>query len=449
MKFAVLTFGCRVNQADSACIDGDLRACGGSPAPPEEADLIVVNSCSVTSSADGSARQAIRRIARRNPDARIVVTGCYATRAPDELVALPGVRAVVTNDRKEAFVADIQPLIDPLRHQTGDGPCGVPVEPAAAGRTVHTLAVQTGCDDRCSYCVIPRTRGRGRSRSIAEVLRRVKVASDAGFKEVVLSGVHLGSFGRDRRPASSLVDLLRALDRQDAACRLRLSSLEPMDCTEPLIDLVARSGRFVPHFHLPLQHASDACLRAMGRPYSLSDYRRVVDTVRDRLPDAALGSDAMAGFPGETERDHDTHVAYLADSPLTSIHVFPYADRPGTASSRMPDKVDGGLAHRRARELRAVAGQLQRRFQAAAIGTIRPALVLDDRGTALTDNYLKVQLREPAIRNCLVDVRVESAELGRVTGRVVSQMARDRAGSRAAGRATAGSPPRRAARTQP
>ena len=295
----------------------------------------------------------------------------------------------------------------------------MPVESTAAGRTVHTIAVQTGCDERCTYCVIPRTRGRGRSRTISEVLRRVKAASDGGFKEVVLSGVHLGSFGRDLEPAASLADLLQALDRQDVACRLRLSSLEPMDCTPAVIDLVAGSGRFVPHFHLPLQHASDVCLRAMGRPYSLGDYRQVVDAVRARLPDAAIGSDVMAGFPGETEAEHDAQVAYLAESPLTSIHVFPYADRPGTLSSRMPGKVDGGVARRRASELRAVARELQRRFQSAAIGTLRPSLTLNDGGMALTDNYLKVHLREPVISNRLVDVRVESGEAGRLTGRVV------------------------------
>ena len=419
MKYALVTFGCRVNQADSTCLEEDLRGQGGAPSSPDQADLVVINTCSVTASADSSARQAIRRIARRNPDAQIVVTGCYATRAEADVAGLPGVRAVVSNSRKPDLVSALRTVIDlPLR-QTGDGPCGAPLGPSASGRTVHTLSVQTGCDDRCTYCIIPRTRGRGRSRAIPEVLRQVKAASDAGFKEVVLSGVHLGSYGRDREPAASLLDLLVALDRQDDACRLRLSSLEPMDCRDPLIRLVARSGRFAPHFHLPLQHASDVCLRAMKRPYSLDAYRRVVDAVRDRLPHAAIGSDVMAGFPGETEHDHETTLAYLSASPLTSVHVFPYADRPGTASSRMAGKVDGGVGRRRAREIREVASDLQRRFRAEAVGSVRPSLTLDGGTTALTDNYLKVRLAEPAGGNRLVDVRVDSAAADQLTGRIV------------------------------
>lgn len=419
MKFALITFGCRVNQADSTCLDGDLRAVGGRPSHFEDADLVVVNTCSVTASADQSARKMIRRVGRSNPGARIVVTGCYATRAAEEISALPGVEAVVPNARKEQLTDDLRTLIRSLPKGTGDGPCGVPLKTATPSRTVHMLCVQTGCDETCTYCIIPSTRGRGRSRSIEEVLERVQSATDAGFKEIVLSGVHLGSYGRDLSPSTSLLELAKALDGQRTDCRFRISSLEPMDCEPALIELVARSGRFTPHFHLPLQHGSDNCLRSMGRPYSQDDYRRVVEAVREALPDSAIGSDVMAGFPTETESDHDESVRYLADSPLTYVHVFPYADRPGTVASRMPKKNATNVVRRRASELRAVAAQLQGRFRRSAIGTVRPALILEGGGLALTDNYLKVQLREPATRNSMVNVRINSATGGQMMGEIV------------------------------
>ena len=419
MKFALITFGCRVNQADSASLDKDLRAVGGQPALPEEADLVVVNTCSVTASADQSARKVIRRIGRRNPEARIVVTGCYATRAAEEIGLLPGVAAVVSNSRKERLTTDLRSLLRSLPERSGDGPCGASIETSAPSRTVHMLCVQTGCDETCTYCIIPRTRGRGRSRPITEVLARVQLATEAGFKEIVLTGVHLGSYGQDLNPATSLLELAQALDNHRADCRFRISSLEPMDCEPALIDLVARSGRFAPHFHLPLQHGSDNCLRAMGRPYSRDDYRRVVDAVRESLPHSAIGSDVMAGFPGEAASDHDASIRYLAESPLTYVHVFPYADRPGTVASRMLQKVGSDVVKRRARELRVVAAELQDRFRRRAVGEVRPALTLEDGGLALTDNYLKVQLRRPTARNRLVDIRIDSASGGRMTGELI------------------------------
>jgi threonylcarbamoyladenosine tRNA methylthiotransferase MtaB len=416
MKYALVTFGCRVNQADSAGLDGDLRAAGGRPTTVSDADLVVVNTCSVTSSADQSARQTIRRIRRGNPDARIVVTGCYATRAAEELSRLPGVEAVVPNARKEQFTADLRPLIASLPRGTGDGPCGATLETQPSSRTVQMLAVQTGCDEACTYCIIPRTRGHGRSRSFDDVLGRVRSAVADGVKEVVLAGVHLGSYGRDLTPGTSLQSLAQALDALPVDCRFRISSLEPMDCEPGLIDLVARRGRFVPHFHLPLQHASDAVLRAMGRPYTRDDYRRVVDALRDALPDAAIGSDIIAGFPGETAADHAASLDYLAGSPLTSVHVFPYADRPGTQASRMSSNVDVAVTRRRARELREVAGQLQQRFRHRAVGTVRSALTLGGGAAALTDNYLKVELAPLLPGNRLVDVRFVSTTAGRMLG---------------------------------
>src|SRR5216110_1278962 len=245
MKYAVITFGCRVNQADSLGFEEELRAAGAVDAPPDEADLVVVNTCSVTATADQGARQTIRRIARDNPGAKIVVTGCYATRRPDEIAALTNVAQVVCNDDKPKLISIVGVI--------GDGPCGAAIEPGVAGRTAFTLRVQTGCAEACSYCIIPSTRGAPRSVPIGDVLREIDRVTAAGFKEIALTGVHLGSYGRDLSPCISLFDLLdrsaKALVRRaplsggPSDVLFRISSLEPMDCSREIVDLVATSDR--------------------------------------------------------------------------------------------------------------------------------------------------------------------------------------------------------------
>lgn len=402
MKYSIITFGCRVNQADSLRLEEELRARGATESTADRADLVIVNTCSVTASADQGARQTIRRVARMNPSARIIATGCYATRRPDEVGALPGVVRVVRNDEKHDLVA----LTTAARFGDGDGPCGAAIEPGAAGRTAFTLRVQTGCEERCSYCIIPSTRGASRSVATAEVVREVSRIGQAGFKEIALTGVHLGSYGRDLTPASSLLGLLRALDAAEGDVLFRISSLEPMDCTSAIVDLVARSGRFLPHFHLPLQHASDRMLVAMRRPYVLDDYRRLVDTVRARLPHASVGSDMIVGFPGETDDDFAANVEYLPSSSLTHLHVFPYSDRPGTQASAMPDKVSGALIRDRGAALRRIGADLTQRFRDAQIGSVRPALTLEDGTLVVTDNYVKLRIARGLSRNVRVHVRV-------------------------------------------
>jgi threonylcarbamoyladenosine tRNA methylthiotransferase MtaB len=402
MKYSILAFGCRVNQADALRMEEEFRARGAVAAGTAEAEIVVVNTCSVTASADQGARQTIRRIARDNPDARIVVTGCYATRCEAEVAALPNVVRVVRNSDKDSLVS---------RFVHGDGPCGAPVEPGVAGRTAFTLRVQTGCDAHCTYCIIPSTRGRGRSLPVEQVVREIERVAVAGFKEIALTGVHLGSYGRDLPGGATLMDLLRALDSTNADVVFRISSLEPMDCPAALVDLVAASGgRFAPHFHLPLQHADHEMLRAMRRPYALDDYRRLVDRIRDRLPDASIGSDMIVGFPGETARQFDANLEYLPSSPVTHLHVFPYSDRPGTVATSMPGKVDGLTVRERGMSLRRIGADLTRRFHASQVGTIRPGLTLEDGTLVVTDNYLKVRIPSGLARNQRVSVRLtESA----------------------------------------
>ena len=454
MKYSVITFGCRVNQADSLGFEEALRAEGAVADAPERADVVVVNTCSVTATADQGARQTIRRIARSNPSARILVTGCYATRSSDEVAALPNVVQVVPNDEKPRLISVAVAFSTAERFGNGDGSCGAAIEPGVAGRTAFTLRVQTGCSEPCSYCIIPTTRGLPRSVPIADVVREADRVAGLGFKEIALTGVHLGSYGRDLTPRTSLLDLLRALDVRhglkavpyniDSAldvrhglkavpynidgCRgrpsgrperdvlFRISSLEPMDCTREIVDLVASSDTFAPHFHLPLQHASNQILAAMRRPYTIEAYASLVDDIRSRIPDASMGSDVIVGFPGETDEDFECLARYLEQSPLTHIHVFPYSDRPGTAATAMKEKVHGAIIRERASRLRDIGSRLTARFRAAQVGKIHRALTLEDGSIAVTGNYLKLRIPPGRERNEWVSVRVTSHHDGELLG---------------------------------
>jgi threonylcarbamoyladenosine tRNA methylthiotransferase MtaB len=403
LKFAVLTFGCRTNEADSCRLERDLAAAGGTAGHEEEADLVVVNTCTVTAAADQAARQAIRRIARVNPAARIVATGCYATRRPGDVASLPGVSLLVPNGREREIS---QLAIGQLTscQLTDDHRV-----PGMRGRTTYPLGIQTGCDEACSYCIVPSTRGPGRSVGLEDVLDEARRLTAAGFLEIVLTGVHLGAWGRDLSPARNLADLLAALHVVPGAVRFRLSSLEPMDCSPAVVEAVAGSRRFQPHFHLPLQHASDGMLRAMRRPYTLASYRRLVERIREQIPDAAIGSDVIAGFPGERDQDAAEVEEYLSRSPITHLHVFPYSARPGTAAASIEPKVPAAAIRARAERLRAVGRALTSRFEASHLGRVLDGLTLSDGTIVLTDNFLKVRVPPGRRRNERVRVRVTSA----------------------------------------
>jgi threonylcarbamoyladenosine tRNA methylthiotransferase MtaB len=416
VNYAILTLGCRVNGADSLAIEAALIDAGASTAAIDAADVVLVNTCSVTAAADQAARQAVRRVARANPRARVVVTGCYGSRCPEDLAGLPGVAAVFHNSRKDDPQALARAVLDLVGTTApmGPGPCGASVVPGIAGRTVWTLAVQTGCGERCSYCVVPQTRGPGRSLAPDAVLRAIERRVADGFREVVLTGVHLGSYGRDRGTGESLASLLRTLGRalERGAVRVRVSSIEPMDCQGDVIDALLGHPCFAPHFHLPLQHASGRVLSLMRRPYSLARYAAVVREIRDRAPRAAIGSDVLVGFPGERDYDVDVLCGFLADSPLTHLHVFPYSDRPGTDASAMADKVPGAAVRDRAARVREVAARLQATFRRAQVGTDHEALTLEDGCRALTGNFCKVTIPAGHRRNEWVRLRITHEENG-------------------------------------
>jgi threonylcarbamoyladenosine tRNA methylthiotransferase MtaB len=416
MKYSIITFGCRVNQADSFAIARDLHARGAVETTPQDAELVVVNTCSVTAAADQGVRQTVRRIVRDNPDVRVVLTGCYATRRPDEVGDLPNVARIISNDDKDDLVDRIAPWIGlPGRQETttadrygrGDGPCGETLVPGAAGRTALTLRVQTGCDETCSYCIIPKTRGTGRSRPLHDVIRQIEDAVTAGYREIAIAGVHLGSYGRDLAEATSLATLVRALAEWKADVLFRISSLEPMDCTPEIVDLVAFAPTLAPHFHLPLQHGSDEILRSMRRPYTASAYAALIEGIRERLPHASIGSDVIVGFPGESSAHFAETESLLSDLPLTHLHVFPYSDRPGTDASRLEGRVDGAVVRDRGRRIRDIGHRMANEFRRSQQGSTRRALSVDDGWSAVTDNYLRVRLDRQHSRNEWVQVRID------------------------------------------
>jgi threonylcarbamoyladenosine tRNA methylthiotransferase MtaB len=406
MKYAIITFGCRVNQADSLAIESEFLARGGEAAPPSDADVVVVNTCSVTASADQGARQTIRRIVRDNPAVRIIATGCYATREAADVQALPNVTRVIGNTDKDSLVdliAEECDLPTARRFGDGDGPCGA-LAPGVAGRTAFTLRVQTGCDQECSYCIIPSTRGAGRSRPLAQVMLDIERAVSAGYKEIALTGVHLGSFGRDLPDRSSLTALVARIAHWPGDVLFRISSLEPMDCTPEIVGYAAGSRPIAPHFHLPLQHGSDEVLRAMRRPYRAADFVGLVNDLHARIPHASIGSDIIVGFPGETDAQFRDMCDVLEHLPLSHLHVFPYSDRPGTEASTRVPKVDGAIIRERGRLVRAIGERMTRRFRQAQAGSVRRALVVDDGWSAVTDNYVKVRLERQHPRNTWKEV---------------------------------------------
>jgi threonylcarbamoyladenosine tRNA methylthiotransferase MtaB len=326
--------------------------------------------------------------------------------------ALPNVATVVVNAAKDTFPF----LSSAARFGGGDGACGEPLVPGVAGRTAMTLRVQTGCDEQCSYCIIPSTRGRSRSKPLPEIVAETRRAIAAGYKEIAITGVHLGSYGRDRADDTELSDLMRVLAEWPDDVQFRISSLEPMDCSDAIVDMVASSSRLAPHFHLPLQHGSDSMLTAMRRPYSAGFYERLVTRIRAAVPDAAIGTDVIVGFPGESDADFSQLSTLLERLPLSHVHVFPYSDRPGTDASRLPNKIDGAVIRERARAVRQIGERLTQRFRQSQVGRIVRALTVDDGRSVVTGNYLKLGLDATCPRNEWVRVAVLPHQQGHLLG---------------------------------
>ena len=395
-SYFVTNFGCRATQADGAAIEQALEAQGFErAAEAKAAEVVVLNTCTVTAAADQDARAAIRRVHRENPGCRIVVTGCYAQRAPEELAGLPGVELVVGNSHKHElaelvgrqdfvaldtltagrprpkpiFVGDIfahtELLAAPVFDATSD-----------AERTRPNLKVQDGCDNRCSFCIIPSVRGQSRSLKRDEVLREVRALVAAGFREVVLSGINLGRWGNDFGKRERFEDLVRAVVADTEVEKLRLSSVEPMDWSDELIELVAGEPRIAKHVHAPLQSGSDKMLRAMHRKYRPWHYAERIQNARAAMPEAAIGADVMVGFPGETDALFEENRAFIASLPFTYLHVFTYSARPGTPAASLAGQVPEPVKRERNRVLRELAAEKNRAFRQGFVGRTLAAITL-------------------------------------------------------------------------
>ncbi len=514
--YHVENFGCRATQADGAALERQFETRGLARASAAQADLVVINSCTVTNSADQDARAAIRRVQRQNPLAKIIVTGCYAQRAPHEIAALPGVACVIGNSHKhqlvELVLSNIVPLtnsfpvgnsqrnceLDPDNPVRTDGnrrtflplstltenrelrtenclearlfvsdifahtellaapvfelasqsanrgsPNGDAAGSHQSDRTRPNLKVQDGCDNRCSFCVIPSVRGHSRSLPLPQIVREVNTLVTAGYREVVISGINLGRWGRDlvwggpdlsdspRPPraapndgAQRFEDLLRIILSETKLEKLRISSVEPMDWTRDLIALIASSPRIAKHAHVPLQSGSDAVLRRMHRKYRPWHYREKIEKIRAAMPAAAIGADVMAGFPGETDAEFDATRSLIEDLPFTYLHVFTYSARPGTPAAALPDQVPVHIARERNKILRDLAAEKKLAFMRSFIGKSVEAITLNiarsspggEFTEALTDNYQKLYLKGRHEPNRWITSHIKEVEDGVLVG---------------------------------
>lgn len=483
VSFYIENFGCRATQADGAALESQFLERGLERAhAARDAEIVVLNTCTVTEGADKDARASIRRLRRENPDCRILVTGCYAQRAPEELAALPGVTWVVGNSHKhlaaeiatssESSTAGFVPLSQLSSQRDSNVIVGdifahtellaAPVFEAANERTRPNLKVQDGCDNRCSFCVIPYVRGQGRSLPLERALAEVRALVGAGYREVVISGINLGRWGRDlpvvgrpslvvgepdpgdsvvtmrgqqpptnrERPTTNdhrLDDLVRAILEETALEKLRISSVEPMDWSDELIAMMATSSRIAKHAHVPLQSASDAVLRRMHRKYRPWHYREKILKIRKAIPEAAIGADVMVGFPGESEAEFAETRCMVEDLPFTYLHVFTYSARPGTPAVEQSNQVPVAVARERNQVLREIAAAKKAAFVRSQLGMIVQAITLrsgDGEFTeALTDNYLKMKIPGRVEANRWIEVEVDDAEGEVLVGRVSARSA--------------------------
>src|ERR1700683_2079986 len=470
--FHIQNFGCRATQADAAAIEWQLRSSGCELArDAQTAAIVVFNTCTVTAAADLQARQAIAAAAKQNPNANIIVTGCYAQRAPEDLAGLPGVACVVGNSHRSEIAGLARGLGEGARqksHANGDvvplsalalglrsaqarsdsreaaGSLDArakiltgdifaldtvtlaPIAGREAGHTRPTLKIQDGCNNRCAYCVIPFVRGKSRSLPPQQIITEVQRLAAADAQEIVLSGINLGSYGRDLSPRVEFSDLLRRIFDETELARLRVSSIEPMDVTRDLVELVAASDRTARHFHMPLQSGSDPVLAKMHRWYRASHYAQHVQMIHELLPDSAIGADVIAGFPGETEADHRATCGFIEALPFSYLHVFSFSPRPETEGARLPSQVEPGAIRGRARNLRSLAEAKQAKFRASQVGKQMRVLTLETdpeeaatRGwtRAVSGNYLDLRIDGSTAANRWIDVEIAFNEGARTIAR--------------------------------
>jgi threonylcarbamoyladenosine tRNA methylthiotransferase MtaB len=409
------TFGCKLNFAETSTVarlfaeQGIRRISTG-----ETPDIIVINTCSVTEVADKKCRQTIRSFHKRYPDAAILVTGCYAQLKAEEIAAIPGVTIVAGTDKK-------LDLLDYLKEWKEGSSAQTVITPAAdirefnpscsrGDRTRYFLKVQDGCDYWCSYCTIPKARGRSRSGTIAQMVEQAQRVAAEGGKEIVLTGVNIGDFGKGRD--DNFFDLIRALDEVEGIERYRISSIEPNLLTDEIIDFCAASKRFMPHFHVPLQCGSDEVLKLMRRHYDTDLFRAKIEKIRATIPHAFIGVDLIVGARGETPELFKISHDFCESIDISRLHVFAYSERPGTRALEIAGKVEPAEQHRRTCQMLALSEAKLRNFSQRFVGTVRPVLLEHPKAghpmSGFTDNYLKIEVDAPAsLDNTIVPVRLD------------------------------------------
>ncbi|HEY8449538.1 MAG TPA: tRNA (N(6)-L-threonylcarbamoyladenosine(37)-C(2))-methylthiotransferase MtaB [Bacillota bacterium] len=464
---AFYTLGCKVNQYDTEAMAERFRQSGYEVVPFESAaDVYVINTCTVTHQGDAKSRKLIRRAKRQNRRAVVVVAGCYAQTSPEEVRRIPGVDVIVGNNHRDVVVDLVE-----LARGSGEPVCVVEnlfrAEEATVyqelpisgfgSRTRAVVKVQDGCTEFCTYCIIPYARGMLRSRRPGDVVREVRRLAEAGYKEIVLAGIHLGAYGKDFREDIGIAELLKHLAPIRGIERIRLSSIEPMDVDEDLIEVMAAHPNICRHLHLPLQSGCDEVLARMKRRYTTAQFARIVEEARRRLPEIAITTDVMVGFPGETDEHHARSRAFIEAIGFSRLHVFPFSPRKGTPAARFTDQVPPAVQGRRVRELLAVGRRLALDYHRRFVGRELEVLVEEDVNAqgwceGYTDNYIRVAFDaksagwDPdALVNRFVRVRLEHAEAERVVGTLVAPVAKEASGAAA----IPGQAPSRAASTQP
>ena len=436
LRVAIATLGCKVNHYESAGIVEELEAQGFLVVPfTSSADLYIVNTCTVTAKTDFQSRQLVRRAHRANPSAQIIVTGCYAQIAPQELAALPGVKMVVGTETKEHLPGIIGGI-------TGDGQeqritvgdislkrffSGLPVT-RFPGQTRAYLKVQDGCNAFCSYCIIPYARGRSRSLPEDDVIRKAYTLTEAGHREIILTGICLGDYGRDLPSPTDLLGLLKRIEQETGLERVRISSLNPTDISDEMINHLRESKMLCRHLHLSLQSGDDRILRLMRRNYTTGQVKELVTKLQTAIPEIAIGMDVITGFPGEGEEEFQNMVSFIENIPLAYLHVFPYSRRPGTIASSLPDQVMRSVRKERAAALRNIGNRKRRTFNHGFEGEILSVLVetSNDKETGWTkgfsDNYVPVLIPEGdlSLANHIVPVRADHMIQEKVVGRVAT-----------------------------
>ncbi|MDP7226392.1 MAG: tRNA (N(6)-L-threonylcarbamoyladenosine(37)-C(2))-methylthiotransferase MtaB [SAR202 cluster bacterium] len=425
-RVAIETHGCKLNQADSMTLAREFSAAGFEIVDTADSfDAFVLNSCTVTSMADRKARQALRSARRRNPDATIVATGCYAQRSPEALTEISEIDIVLGNDDKAAVVERVAGSIgDAFQSLAGLDS----IAAMTATRTRAMVKIQEGCNQVCAFCVVPRVRGREQSVAPEAIVKDILRFEALGFNEVVLTGTQLGSYGFDLPDNENLTTLVSRILESTSVPRVRVSSLQPQDIDNAFLDLWA-DQRLCPHFHLPLQSGSDAVLRRMRRRYDAKRFSGAVEAIRSRMADAAITADVIVGFPGETESEFRETVEICGRMEFADLHGFPYSRRPGTSAARLDDHVSPELKAARSQELLTQAADMASEFRRSLLGTTRPVLWESLRvsesqrtWTGLTDNYVRVRTVSAAdLANTVAPTRLDGLDGQEMVGEVASE----------------------------